>query len=152
MTDLRFRDAERTDIAAILDLIHAGAAAPGLVLPPAPDDPATLAAFEAIAASSENRLIVVELDDRIVGTLQITYLPGLANNGRWRCQLESVHVRADLRGQGIGGQMIGWAVARCRERGCGQVQLTSNKLRVDAHRFYQRLGFEKSHEGFKLKL
>ncbi len=149
---LTFRDATRADIGVILMLSFEGAAAPGLVVPPEPDSPGTLAAFTAIAADPNHRLIVAERDGEVVGTLQFSFLPGLANNGMWRGQLENVHIRADQRGKGLGGEMVAWAVARCRERGCAVVQLTSNKLRSDAHRFYERLGFVKSHEGFKLKL
>jgi GNAT superfamily N-acetyltransferase len=69
--------------------------------------------------------------------------------GMWRGMIEVVHVDAGHRSRGLGSQMMEWALARCRERGCGMVQLTSNKQRTDAHRFYERLGFLKSHEGFK---
>ena len=127
-----------------------GAAAPGLVHPPEPDNPRTLAAFDAIRSDPNHRLVVAERDGEIVGTVQISFIPGLANNGAWRGQLENVHIRADQRGKGLGGEMIEWAIKRCRKKGCAMVQLTSNKLRTDAHRFYERLGFKKSHEGFKL--
>ncbi len=149
---LIFRDATRADIADILELSYQGAAAPGLVPEPEPDSPETLAAFEAITRDPHHRLIVAECDGEMVGTIQITFLPGIANNGLWRGQLENVHVRADRRGRGHGEKMVRWAIARCREQGCAIVQLTSNKLRTDAHRFYERLGFVKSHEGLKLKL
>ena len=147
---LTFRDATRADLKTILQLSFDGAAAPGLVAQPEPDNPKTLAAFDAIAADPNHRLIVAERDGEIVGTVQISFLPGLANNGAWRGQIESVHIRADQRGKGLGGEMMTWAIARCREKGCALVQLTSNKLRTDAHRFYERLGFKKTHEGFKL--
>jgi ribosomal protein S18 acetylase RimI-like enzyme len=148
---LTFRDARRADIAQILQFSFDGAAAPGMVPPPEPDNPGTLAAFDAIRNDPNHRLVVAEQDGEIVGTIQVSFLPGLANNGLWRGQLENVHVRADKRGLGLGGEMVQWAVARCRERGCAVVQLTSNKLRTNAHRFYERLGFQKTHEGFKLK-
>ena len=149
---LSFRDATRDDIGFILQLSFDGAAAPGLNAAPEPDNPSTLAAFDAISADPNHRLIVAERDGQRVGTLQISFVPGLANNGLWRGMLENVHIAAAERGRGLGGEMVGWAIERCRERGCGVVQLTSNKLRKDAHRFYERLGFAKSHEGFKLKL
>lgn len=149
---LTFRDATRADLAAILDLSFAGAAAPGLVVEPQPGHPNTIAAFDAINADPNHRLVAAELDGDIVGSVQISFIPGLANNGMWRGLIENVHIRADRRGQGLGGQMIEWAIERCREKGCSVVQLTSNKLRKDAHRFYERLGFTASHEGFKLKL
>jgi uncharacterized protein YjlB len=87
-----------------------------------------------------------------VGTLQITLVPGLLRLGMWRGLLESVHVVATRRNQGLGARMVRWALEECRRLGCGMVQLTSNKLRLDAHRFYERLGFEKSHKGFKYYL
>lgn len=150
--DLTFRDARREDIAVILALSDAGAAQ-GLERPASdPGHPEVLAAFNVIAASPDHRLIVCERDGEVVGTLQVSRLPGLMRNGMWRGVLESVHVRADCRGQGIGGVMVRHGIRICREMGCGMVQLTSNKVRTDAHRFYERLGFERSHEGFKLML
>lgn len=109
-------------------------------------------AFAAIAADPNQRLTVAELDGRRVGTIQITFTPGLGLGGTWRSTLESVHVVAEERSKGLGGAMVRWAVEQCRERGCYMVQLTSNKARTDAHRFYNRLGFAQSHEGFKLYL
>ncbi len=149
---LSFRNATRDDIAIILTLIYQGAAAPGLVAAPEPDAPATLAAFDAICRDPNQRLVVAEIDGAVVGTLQLAFLPGMANNGAWRGQIESVHIRSDRRGEGLGSEMVRWAVERCRERGCAMVQLTSSALRTDAHRFYERLGFSRSHVGFKMKL
>lgn len=155
MTSLTFRDATPADIPTMLKLSHAGDAR-GSDTPPL--DPATLsdpryrAAFDEIVADPRHRLIVAELNGEVVGTLQISYLPGLPNFGTKRGLLENVHIRGDLRGGGHGSTMVKWAIERCREAGCGLVQLTSNKVRVDAHRFYEKLGFAKSHEGFKLRL
>lgn len=122
------------------------------------DDPADAmaadyrAALAAIDADPNEEMIIAELDGRRVGCFQLSYLPGIMRRGMWRGQIEMVHVQGGRQGQGIGTQMMRWAVERCRERGCGMVQLTSNKKRPDAHRFYERLGFLKSHEGFKLYL
>jgi len=155
MTDLTFRDAVPADIPTLLQLSHAGdwrgADAPPLD-PAAASDPRVRAAFDDIQADPAHRLIVAELEGEVVGTLQISFLPGLPNFGMKRGLLENVHIRSDLRGGGYGSQLVTWAVDRCREAGCGVVQLTSNKVRKDAHRFYVKLGFEQSHEGFKLKL
>ncbi|KFC67000.1 Regulatory protein for C-P lyase [Devosia sp. LC5] len=155
MTDLTFRDATPADIPTMLKLSHAGDAR-GADTPPLDpatlDDPRYRAAFDEIAADPKHRLVVAEKDGEVVGTLQISYLPGLPNFGMKRGLLENVHIRSDLRGGGYGSIMVKWAIERCREAGCGLVQLTSNKVRVDAHRFYEKLGFAKSHEGFKLKL
>lgn len=117
-----------------------------------PLDPGYAAAFAAIAADRNQELAVAELDGRVVGTLQLSYLPGLSYRGAWRGQIEAVRIARTLRGRGLGGEMVGWAVARCRARGCRLVQLTSQSNRVAAHRFYERLGWTKSHAGFKLKL
>lgn len=115
-------------------------------------DDAYLAAFEQIAADPRCRLVVAEADGRIAGTLQLTVLPGLSRNGMLRAQIEAVRVAAGERGRGLGRQMIGWAIEVSREQGCGLVQLTSDKRRRDAIRFYESLGFEASHEGLKLVL
>jgi GNAT superfamily N-acetyltransferase len=119
-----------------------------------PSDPAPyLAAFEAIDADPAQLLVVVtDAGSEVVATLQLTYIPGIARRGGTRAQIEAMRVRSDLRGRGIGGALIAWAVDRARERGCAIVQLTSNKERLDAHRFYGRLGFKATHEGFKLRL
>jgi ribosomal protein S18 acetylase RimI-like enzyme len=110
-------------------------------------------AFEAIDADPNQELIVVENGDGLViGSLQLTFLPGISHRGAWRSQIEGVRVAAGFRSGGIGRRMILWAIERSRERGCLMVQLTSNKSRVDAIRFYQKLGFVVSHEGLKLDL
>ena len=155
MPDLIYRDARLEDVPTILILGHAGDAR-GADTPPL--DPASLtdpryrAAFDEISADPRHRLIVAERNNEIVGTLQISVVPGLPRFGMKRGILENVHIRADQRGQGLGSEMVQWAIERCREAGCGIVQLTSNKVRLDAHRFYRKLGFEQSHEGFKLFL
>ena len=91
-------------------------------------------------------------DGEVVGTLQITVVMGMTRRGIKRCLLEDVHIRADQRGTGLGTIMVNWAIEQCRLADCGMVQLTSNKVRTDAHRFYVKLGFAQSHEGFKLML
>jgi GNAT superfamily N-acetyltransferase len=111
-----------------------------------------LRAFDAVDADPAHLLVVVEAGGEVVATLQLSVLPSLPHRGALRGQLEGVHVRADHRGGGLGGALVGWAVDEARRRGCTQVQLTSQKRRVDAHRFYERLGFVPSHEGFKLLL
>ena len=117
-----------------------------------PLNPAYLAAFNAVTADKNQLLVVALLDAAVVGTLQLSFIPGLALTGAWRGQIESVRIRHDHRDAGLGGTMIEWAIDRCRERGCRIVQLTTDKSRKDAHRLYERLGFEASHEGYKLKL
>ncbi|NBN63793.1 GNAT family N-acetyltransferase [Pannonibacter tanglangensis] len=140
---------------AILELMRAGAvgALPAAAPATAPDDPAAfLAAFEAIRAAPETDLFVVLDGALVVATYQLTVLKGLGFGGRPRAMVESVHTRADRRSQGIGAQMMAHAEARARAAGCCLIQLTSNSARVDAHRFYVRLGFEASHVGFRKML
>jgi len=108
-----------------------------------------IAALAAIDTDPNQEMIVAEENGVPLGCFQLTYLPGLMRRGMWRGMIEVVHVAARHRNRGLGAEMMRWALERCRERGCGMVQLTSNKKRVDAHRFYERLGFLKSHEGFK---
>ncbi|ODT70036.1 MAG: hypothetical protein ABS75_14485 [Pelagibacterium sp. SCN 63-23] len=155
MTELTFRDALPADIPTMLMLSHAGDPRGSDTPPLDPaslEDPRYRAAFDAITADPNHRLIVAERSGEVVGTLQISILPGLPRFGMSRGLLENVHIRADQRGNGLGSAMVLWAIERCREAGCGIVQLTSNKVRLDAHRFYRKLGFEPSHEGFKLML
>jgi GNAT superfamily N-acetyltransferase len=107
-------------------------------------------AFQGIDADPNQFLAVADRDGEVVGTLQLTYLPGLSRKGGTRAQIEAVRVRATERGTGLGSQLITWAVDQARERGCILVQLTTDTARTDAHRFYERLGFTASHLGFKL--
>jgi len=117
-----------------------------------PGDPAYAQAFAAIAADPHQWLMVADAGGEVVGTLQLTVIPGLSHRGTTRAQVEAVRVAASQRGSGLGTRLLEWAVGRSRELGCGVVQLTSNASRTDAHRFYERLGFEASHTGFKLAL
>lgn len=97
-------------------------------------------------------LAVLTEGTRVIGTLQITFLAGISSQGALRGQIEAVRIVADRRGTGLGQRLLEWAVAECRTRGCRLVQLTTNKSRSDAHRFYERLGFKASHVGYKLEL
>ncbi|HEY0638044.1 MAG TPA: GNAT family N-acetyltransferase [Pseudonocardiaceae bacterium] len=118
-----------------------------------PDDLAPYwQAFQAIDADPDQLLVVVELRGDIVGTLQLTIIPGLSHQGATRGQIEGVRVRPDARGSGLGSAMILWAVDEARRRGCRIVQLTSHLSRGDVRRFYERLGFTHTHAGFKLSL
>lgn len=109
-------------------------------------------AFAAIAEDPNQFLAVAEQGGAVVGTLQLTFIPGLSHKGGWRGQIEAVRVAASQRGQGLGERMMRWAVGECRARGCRMVQLSTNMTRTDAHRFYERLGFSRSHFGYKLDL
>ena len=110
------------------------------------------AAFDAVDGDRNNELVVVELDGGIVGVLQLTYIPYITYRGSWRAQIEGVRIDSSLRSSGIGRRLFAWAIERAKSRGCHMVQLTSDKERPDAIRFYESLGFVASHEGLKLQL
>jgi GNAT superfamily N-acetyltransferase len=144
------REAVRDDLPAMIGLLADD------VLGKARDfavvDDAYERAFAAIEADPRNLLAVADDDGEIVGCMQITYIPGLGRHGAERSLIEAVRVRSDRRGRGVGSLLTTWAIDQARSRGCGLVQLTSDKSRTDAHRFYARLGFVASHEGMKLIL
>ncbi|RYE32558.1 MAG: GNAT family N-acetyltransferase [Hyphomicrobiales bacterium] len=154
-SEIRMREAVRTDVPRVATLIMHGAP----VQKRTPDeidaeaqDPAYLEAFDVIAANPYNTLFVAELEGTVVGTYQITILPGMAERGRIRAKIESVHVAPESRSRGIGAIMMRHALAFAAAKGVGLVELTSHKARPDAHRFYAGLGFVQSHEGFKMAL
>ena len=109
-------------------------------------------AFRAIEQDANNELVVACRGERVVGVLQLTYIPSLTYQGGWRALIEGVRVDSGERSQGLGKTLFEWAIARARERGCHMVQLTTDKARPDAKRFYEGLGFVASHEGMKLHL
>jgi GNAT superfamily N-acetyltransferase len=109
-------------------------------------------AFAAIDADPNNELIVAEIDSRVVGVLQLTWIPSLTYQGRWRAQIEGVRIDARQRSSGLGRRLFAWAIDRATQRGSHLLQLTSDKQRPDAIRFYESLGFKASHEGMKLVL
>jgi len=150
--DVQFRTARPEDLAAVIGLLaddELGVQREDTSLPVAD---VYLDAFRAIEADNNQRLVVVVDDNTVVGTLQLSFIPGISHKGAWRGQIESVRIAADRRSQGLGRQMFEWAISECRLKGCGMVQLTTDKSRQDARRFYEGLGFTASHEGFKLKL
>lgn len=149
----RFRLARQSDLAAIVRLLADDDLGGAREIVTDPVDARYLSAFAAIEADA-NQLLAVASDaaDRVVGCLQLSFLPGLSRTGMWRGQIESVRVASDLRGSGFGSEFIAWAIAQCVERGCGLVQLTSDKTRADSIRFYEKLGFVASHEGLKRSL
>ena len=115
-------------------------------------DEAYLSAFKTIDADPNHVLAVGVLDGEVGGTLLLSFLPGLARHGAWRAQIEAMRVAGHLRGRGLGSQLLDWVIVEARRRGCGLVQLTSDRERTDAHRFYERARFVASHVGFKMNL
>jgi GNAT superfamily N-acetyltransferase len=149
---MNFRAATAEDLPAILAMLIDDELGKLREDPGTPLNPAYLAAFEAITRDPNQLLAVADRDGQVVGCFQLSFLPGLSHRGAWRGQIEGVRIAASERGSGLGKAMMEWAIAQCRARGCRMVQLTTDKRRHDAHRFYARLGFVASHEGMKLEL
>ncbi|CAM5444461.1 GNAT family N-acetyltransferase [Streptomyces griseorubiginosus] len=150
MGDLDIRPATADDVPAIVamladDPLGAERESPGDLTP-------YLAALERLTSDPNQHLVVATREDRVVGTLQLTVVPGLSRRGATRSIIEGVRVHADERGSGLGTLLIEWAIEESRRHDCRLVQLTSDNTRTDAHRFYERLGFTASHVGFKLAL
>jgi GNAT superfamily N-acetyltransferase len=149
---LHFRQASRADLPEIVRMLAddgLGSQREQYTLP-LPDT--YLDAFEQIDNNSYHELIVAELDERVVGTLHLIFIPSLSYQGGLRAQVESVRVDESLRSQGIGGKMMEWAIERARQRGAHILQLTTHNTRTKAHRFYERLGFKGTHLGMKISL
>ena len=148
-----FRPAVAADVPRIVELLADDPlGATREASPAAAVDAAYLDAFAAIDADPNNELVVVELGDEVIGVLQLTFIPYLTYRGGWRALIEGVRVHREHRSGGVGRKLFEWAIERARARGCHMLQLTSDKRRPDAIRFYERLGFVASHEGMKLHL
>ncbi|MFD3537995.1 GNAT family N-acetyltransferase [Streptomyces sp. NPDC058662] len=149
-TELTIRPAVEADLPSVVAMLADDA------LGAARESPEDLAPYRAalrrISDDPNQHLVVAVRSDRVVGTLQLTIVPGLSRRGATRSIIEGVRVHADERGSGLGTRFVEWAVERSRAENCSLVQLTSDATRTDAHRFYERLGFTASHVGFKLQL
>ena len=152
MSGLILREARREELPTIVRMLADDALGQKRHRVEEPLPGAYYAAFDAIAASPNNLLCVAEQNGEIVGTLQLTFIPGLDYLGAERMLIEAVRVRGERRNAGIGEAMIARAIEIAQKRGCQRVELTSSASRKDAHRFYQRLGFAASHVGMKLML
>lgn len=150
MTDVVIRRATATDVPGIVSMLIDDEIA---AQRESPDDLTPYqAAFAAIEADPNQLLVVAERNDELVGTLQLTIIPGLSRKGATRGLVEAVRVAASARSTGLGTTLLEWSIEEARTRGCTILQLTSDKARTDAHRFYTNLGFQMTHEGFKLAL
>ncbi|MGN6572749.1 MAG: GNAT family N-acetyltransferase [Pseudolabrys sp.] len=152
MTDLIFRRATAADLEDIVALLADDELGRKREDPDPPLNPRYIDAFAAIDADRNQFLAVVEEGGEIVGCLQLSFIPGLSRLGLWRGQIESVRISSARRGGGLGRRMFEWAIEECRRRRCEIVQLTTDKSRTEARRFYEQLGFVASHEGMKLAL
>lgn len=150
---VRFRRATRDDVPELVRLLADDPLGAQRESATSPLPASYYASFEAIDRDPNNELIVVETPDgEVAGMLQITFIPYLTYRGGWRALIEGVRVAAPLRSRGVGRRLFEWAIERARGRGCHMVQLTSDKARPDAIRFYESLGFVASHAGMKLLL
>jgi GNAT superfamily N-acetyltransferase len=152
MPDLIFRRATEADVPAIIRLLADDVLGASREALGTESSPQYLNAFRAIDADANQFLLVVDDGSGIIGTLQLTFIAGLARGGMKRGLVEAVRVASGRRGEKIGEAMFSWVLEKCRREGCGIVQLTTDKTRTDAHRFYDRLGFEPSHIGYKMIL
>jgi GNAT superfamily N-acetyltransferase len=150
---VEFRVATRADVPVVLALLEDDEITRSrMETVPEDADAALWRAFEAIDADPRSELVVADEDGAVIGTCQLTFTPSLSRGGVERMTIESVRVRRDRRDSGVGRAMMAWALDRARDRGCGLAQLTTDRRRVDAHRFYESLGFVASHVGMKRTL
>ena len=150
--DVVLRKARREDLPAIVGLLADDGLGNGREDARLPLDEAYINAFDALDGDPNQFLVVAQEGEVIAATMQLTFIAGISRKGARRCQIEAVRVAASHRGSGLGQRMFEFAIAESRSRGCALVQLTTDKTREDAHRFYDRLGFVASHIGYKLKL
>jgi len=146
VTATHVRPIEEGDVAAAAQLVAAG------TLSVAAEDPERISAYWDAVVETRRRLgdvFVAEVAGEVVGVTQVMVFPHFQHTGGWCCEVESVHVREDRRGHGVGSALLDAAEALARERGCYRIQLTSRNVRADAHRFYLALGYDRSHQGFK---
>ncbi len=152
MLDLTFREVTAADLPTIIAILADDALGRGREDSSLPLNQSYVSAFQAIVTDPHQHFILAECDGDVVGFFQLSLIPGLSRKGAWRGNIESVRVVSSRRGNGIGRNLIRHAIVLCQERGCLLLQLTSDKRRGEAHRFYGNLGFVASHEGFKLQL
>jgi ribosomal protein S18 acetylase RimI-like enzyme len=150
MTEIVFRRAQSSDLPDIVALLADDELGRSREDASVPVNGKYVEAFEALERDPNQLMAVLVADGVVVGCLQISFIPGLSRLGMWRGQIESVRIASGHRDEGLGRRLVEWAIAECRKRGCGLVQLTTDKTRLDARRFYESLGFQSSHEGMKL--
>jgi ribosomal protein S18 acetylase RimI-like enzyme len=149
---ITIRRARRDDVGAMVRMLADDPLGSARERLEEPLPPSYFQAFEAVERASHLQLMVAEDGDgTVVGCLQLCVLPGISSQGASRGLIEDVRVAAHCRSRGIGGQMIQWAIAESRAKGCRLVELLTHQTRVDAQRFYARLGFQPSHVGMTLR-
>lgn len=152
INELDFRIAEETDLDQIVQMLADDVLGSQRERYEQPLPVSYIEAFQAISSDPNNELVVACIGEDVVGVLQITFTPYLTYQGGWRATIEGVRTASSMRGKGLGTELFKWAIERAKERGCHLLQLTTDKKRPDALRFYEKLGFEATHEGMKMKL
>ena len=147
-----FRKACKDDLPAIVALLADDGLGRGREDASLPLNEAYTSAFDVLDKDPNQYLLVADDDGVVAGCMQLTFIPGISRSGAWRCQIEAVRVGGSYRGHGLGQQMFEWAIVQAKSRNCALLQLTTDKARNDAHRFYDRLGFQPSHVGYKMQL
>lgn len=152
MKDIQCRIATRADLPDLIRMLADDSLGQTRERFESPLPAVYVSAFDAIERDPNNELIVATIETSPAAMLQLTYLPNLSRLGSWRAQIEGVRVAASVRGEGVGQQMLDWALARARDRGCRLAQLTTDRARPQALRFYEKLGFQSTHHGMKRDL
>lgn len=152
MSHLVLRRANLADLPAIINLLADDELGRSREDSGTPPNSRYVEAFLGIDRDPHQLFAVALMGDAVVGCLQLTFIPGLSRLGIWRGQIESARIASSHRSQGLGEQMINWAIDTCREHQCGLVQLTTDVRRPDAHRFYEKFGFKATHMGMKMDL
>ena len=150
--NLQFREALEADITSLVNMLSDDELGAGREDGSLPVNQNYIKAFHSIQQDPNNELILVESNAEVVGMMQLTFIPYLSHIGSWRCLIESVRIHFSHRGRGLGSEFFEWAIERAKSKSCSIVQLTSDKQRPGALRFYESLGFKATHEGFKLKI
>ena len=150
--DLKFRIAIEQDLDRIVEMLADDVLGSKRELYERPLPDSYIKAFQAITADPNNELVVACRGEEIIGVQQITFTPYITHQGGWRATIEGVRTSSSERGKGLGSELIRYGIQRAKERGCHLVQLTTDKKREDALRFYESLGFKASHEGLKMQL
>ncbi|GAB3799338.1 GNAT family N-acetyltransferase [Virgibacillus kimchii] len=151
-TEIRFRMAAEKDLDSIVAMLADDVLGSKRERYEHPLPNSYLKAFKDISSDPNNELVVACDGNKVIGVQQITFTPYITHQGGWRATIEGVRTAASVRGKGVGTQLIKWAIQRSKERGCHLVQLTTDKNRPGALKFYERLGFKATHEGLKMKL
>ena len=152
MSNLYIKNAEERDLIALINLLNDDDLGNEREDNTTPPIQSYINAFNEIQSDTNNKITVAILNDKVIGMMQVTFIPGLSMKGSKRCQIESVRIHKDYRNRGFGKKLINKGIEMAKKKNCSMVQLTSNKKRKDAIKFYKNVGFSSTHQSFKLEL